>query len=153
MSVVVEFIASDKKNLLLWRPQTGVCDLPGRSVEFTQTFARAVELGSLTPAEPRSVYPSFVITEAWQSMGALSLAAGLFLNIGFDRRISLLIPLFSQIALGFRPDGRWMRPLPSNLFILPLGQHLPGPGGWWPDYIFIGGKATGTIMIIWAPAR
>jgi len=64
---LVEFMASDKKNLLLVATAKRVYAIsPADPVEFTQTFARAVELGSLVPAKSKSVYPSFVITEAWQ---------------------------------------------------------------------------------------
>ena len=88
---LVEFIASERKNLLLVATAKRVYAIsPADPVEFTQTFARAVELGSLTPAKPKSVYPSFLLTEAWRSglVRFLWLAA-LFLNIGLIVWISL----------------------------------------------------------------
>ena len=150
---VVEFIASDKKNLLLVATAKRVYAIsPADPVEFTQTFARAVELGSLTPAEPRSVYPSFVITEAWQSGWVRYLwLAGLFLNIGLTVWISLLIPLFSQIALGFRPD-RTPDAVPSiQLVILPLVSTFLALVGWVAGlYFYRWEKRRALSVIIWA---
>jgi len=150
---VVEFIASDKKNLLLVATAKRVYAIsPADPVEFTQTFARAVELGSLTPAEPRSVYPSFVITEAWQSGWVRYLwLAGLFLNIGLTVWISLLIPLFSQIALGFRPD-RTLDAVPSiQLVILPLVSTFLALAGWVAGlYFYRWEKRRALSVIIWA---
>ena len=150
---VVEFIASDKKNLLLVATAKRVYAIsPADPVEFTQTFARAVELGSLTPAEPRSVYPSFVITEAWQSGLVRYLwLAGLFLNIGLTVWISLLIPLFSQIALGFRPD-RTLDAVPSiQLVILPLVSTFLALVGWVAGlYFYRWEKRRALSVIIWA---
>ena len=150
---VVEFIASDKKNLLLVATAKRVYAIsPADPVEFTQTFARAVELGSLTPAEPRSVYPSFVITEAWQSGLVRYLwLAGLILNIGLTVWISLLIPLLSQIALGFRPD-RTPDAVPSiQLVILPLVSTFLALVGWVAGlYFYRWEKRRALSVIIWA---
>ena len=129
---LVEFIASERKNLLLVATAKRVYAIsPADPVEFTQTFARAVELGSLTPAKPKSVYPSFLLAEAWRSglVRFLWLAA-LFLNIGLIVWISLLIPLLSQVALGFRPD-RTPDPVPAiQLVILPLVSTFLALAGW-----------------------
>jgi hypothetical protein len=72
------------------------------------TFARAVEMGSLKDAKPKSLYASFVISQAWQNGLARFLwLAGLFLNIGLaalDKPRSGAC----QFALGFRRTGRLM---------------------------------------------
>ena len=129
---VVEFIASDRKNLLLVAtPKRVYAISPADPVEFTQTFARAVELGSLTPAKSRSVYPSFLFTQAWSSglVRYLWLSA-LFLNIGLIVWVSLLIPSISRVALGFRPD-RTPDAVPSiQLVILPLLSTFLALTGW-----------------------
>jgi len=60
---LVEFIASSTKNLILIATSKRVFAIsPEDPAAMVQTFARAIELGSLTPAEPVSVYPSFIIT-------------------------------------------------------------------------------------------
>jgi hypothetical protein len=150
---LVEFIASDRKNLLLVATAKRVYAIsPADPVEFAQTFARAVELGSLTPAKSKSVYPSFVITEAWQSGLVRYLwLAGLFLNIGLTVWISLLIPLFSQIALGFRPD-RTPDAVPSiQLVILPLVSIFLALTGWTAGLYFYRWENQRVLsVIIWA---
>ena len=73
---------------------------------LVRTFARATELGSLTPAEPKSVYPSFIITQAWESPIARFLwISGLFLNLGLVVWVGILIPSLSQIPFGFNAFG------------------------------------------------
>ena len=60
---IVEFIASDRRNLLLVATAKRVYAIsPADPAEFTQTFARAAELGSLSNPRPKSIYPSFVLT-------------------------------------------------------------------------------------------
>ena len=150
---LVEFIASDKKNLLLVATAKRVYAIsPADPVEFTQTFARAVELGSLIPANPKSVYPSFVITDAWRS-GVIRFLwlAGLFLNIGLTVWVSLLIPIVSQVALGFRPD-RTPDAVPSvQLVILPLVSVFLALTGWAAGLYFYRWENQRVLsVIIWA---
>ena len=80
----VEFLASDSKKLLLIATAKRVFVIsPENSTGLMQTFARATELGSITPADAKSVYPSFVVTQAWQSGLARYLwLTALFLNLG-----------------------------------------------------------------------
>src|SRR5215216_7482995 len=64
----VEFIASSARNLILIATSKHVFAIsPRDAASLVRTFARATELGSLTPTEAKSVYPSFVITQAWES--------------------------------------------------------------------------------------
>ena len=150
---LVEFIAGDKKNLLLVATAKRIYAIsPSDPVEFIQTFARAVELGSLTPAKSKSVYPSFVITGAWQSGLVRYLwLAGLFLNIGLIVWTSLLIPLLSQVTLGFRPD-RTPDAVPSvQLVILPLVSTFLALVSWAAGlYFYRREKQRVLSVIIWA---
>src|SRR5512134_3446560 len=64
----VEFLASSSRNLILVATSKHVFAIsPRDAASLVRTFARATELGSLTPTEAKSVYPSFVITQAWES--------------------------------------------------------------------------------------
>lgn len=150
---IVEFIASERKNLLLVATSKRVYAIsPANPVEFTQTFARAVELGSLVPAKPKSIYPSFLLAEAWQSGLVRYLwLASLFLNIGLIVWISLLIPEISQIALGFRPD-RTPDAVPSiQLVILPLVSAFLALAGWATGLFFYRWEKQRVLsVIIWA---
>lgn len=120
---LVEFIASDTKNLILVATSKRVFAIsPENPAALVQTFARAIELGSLSPAEPVSVYPSFIITQAWESpMARFLWMSGLFLNLGLIVWVGMLIPSLSQIPFGFNALG-----VPdevaasSQLILLPL---------------------------------
>ncbi len=68
---LVEFIASSSRNLILIATSKRVFAIsPKNAAALVQTFARATELGSLVPAAPVSVYPSFIITQAWERPAA-----------------------------------------------------------------------------------
>ncbi len=129
---VVEFIASEKRNLLLVAtPRRVYAISPQEPAEFTQTFSRAVELGSLSSAQPKSVYPSFVLAQAWASglVRYLWLAA-LFLNIGLIVWTSLLIPSLSQVTFAIgASEGGGVVPA-AQLVILPLLSALLTSLGW-----------------------
>ena len=150
---VVEFLASDRKKLLLVATAKRVFAIsPANPVEFTQTFARAVELGSLTAAKPKSLYPSFLLSEAWQSglVRFLWLAA-LFLNIGLIVWVSLLIPALSRVALGFRPDRTPDAVSSFQLVILPLVSVFLTLTGWAAGlYFYRFEKRRVLSVILWA---
>jgi len=120
---LVEFIASDAKNIILIATSKRVFAIsPENPAALVQTFARATELGSLTPAKPVSVYPSFIITQAWESPVARFLwMSGLFLNLGLFVWVGILIPSLTQIPFGFNALGAPAETAPaSQLILLPL---------------------------------
>ncbi|HSG44808.1 MAG TPA: PH domain-containing protein, partial [Anaerolineales bacterium] len=120
---LVEFIASDTSNLILIATSKRVFAIsPENPAALVQTFARATELGSLIPAKPVSVYPSFIITQAWESPIARFLwMSGLFLNLGLFIWVGILIPSLSQIPFGFNTLGIPAETAPaSQLILLPL---------------------------------
>jgi hypothetical protein len=129
---IVEFAASRRRGLLLVGTAKRVYAIsPAHPTEFLDTFARAVELGSLHEARLKSRYPSFVFAEAWQSGLVRYLwLASLFLNLGLAAWISLLIPSSPIFALGLRSD-RSPEAVPSTqLIILPLVSALLSLASW-----------------------
>ena len=149
---VVEFIASRVRGLLLvGTPKRVYAISPARPAEFLDTFARAVELGSLGEAHSKSLYPSFVFAHAWSSglVRFLWLAA-LFLNLGLATWISLLIPSSPVFALGLRPD-RSPDAVPSvQLIILPLVSALLSLAGWIAGLFFYRWTKRQTIaLVLW----
>jgi hypothetical protein len=150
---VVEYIASETKNLLLVATAKRVYAIsPADPIGFTQTFARAVELGSLTPASPKSVYPSFVVTQAWESglVRYLWLVA-LVLNIGLFVWVGLLIPSLSRVALGYRPDQTPAAAPSVQLIILPLVSTFLALTGWTAGlYFYRWEKRRVLSIIVWA---
>ncbi|CAG1017023.1 hypothetical protein ANAEL_05962 [Anaerolineales bacterium] len=130
---VVEFLAADAKKLLLVATAKRVFVIsPDNPAALTQTFARATEMGSLTPAESKSVYPSFVVTQAWSSNLARYLwLTTLFLNLGLFIWVSLVIPTTPRVALGFQfADSPLETVSSSQLIILPVISLLLSVVGW-----------------------
>jgi hypothetical protein len=119
----VEFLASDRKKLLLVATSSRVFAIsPDAPVDFLTEIQQAMEMGSLSPAQSRSVYPSFVIVHAWDSLAARYLwLAGLFMNIGLLVWVTLLAPSLAHISLGFLPSGAARPPSPGySLILLPI---------------------------------
>jgi hypothetical protein len=143
---LVEFIASDSRNIILIATAKRVFAIsPEDANSLIRTFARATEMGSLLPAEPKSVYPSFVLTQAWESpLVRFMWVSGLILNIGLVIWVGLLIPSLGQISLGFSPFGAPLEPVPSiRLILLPL---LSGS-------LFIAGWGAGLYFYRWDMQR
>ncbi len=118
----VEFLASDSKTLLLVATSNRVFAIsPQDATGFMQNIQHTIELGSLSPAAPKSVYPAFVVAQAWESMLARYLwLAGLLLNIGLLGWVTLLIPSLRSIPLGFLPSGAAGDLVPgAGLILLP----------------------------------
>src|SRR5450759_1858209 len=119
----VEFLASDAKALLLVATSKRVFVIsPQDTAGFIQNIQRAIEMGSLSPNKPQSVYPTFIVVQAWDSLLARYLwLAGLFLNIGLLAWATLLIPSLNFIPLGFLPSGAAGEPVPgAGLILLPV---------------------------------
>ena len=150
---VVEFIASDRKNLILVATAKRVFAIsPARPLDFTQTFARAIELGSVTAAEPKSLYPSFILAEAWENGWIRYLwLASLFLNLGLFVWVSLIIPSFSSVGLGFNADGT-VNAVPSlQLIILPLSSTFLALTGFLTGLYYFRWEKTQMIsFVLWA---
>jgi hypothetical protein len=130
---LIEFMASDSRNIILVATSKRIFAIsPKDANSLIRTFARATEMGSLLPAEPKSVYPSFVITQAWESrLVRFAWLSGLILNIGMVIWVGLLIPSLAQISLGFSPFGAVLEPVPSiRLILLPLLSGLLFIAGW-----------------------
>ncbi|MFN8410965.1 MAG: PH domain-containing protein [Anaerolineales bacterium] len=130
---MVEFLASDVNKLLLVATAKRVFVIsPEDPAKLTQTFARATEMGSLAPVEAKSVYPSFVITQAWESGLARYLwLTALFLNLGLFIWTSLIIPSTPRIALGPQFIGSQLETVPSSqLIIFPIASLFLAIIGW-----------------------
>jgi hypothetical protein len=142
----VEFIASSAKNLILIATSKHVFAIsPRDAASLVRTFARATELGSLTPTEAKSVYPSFVITQAWESPIARFLwMTGLLLNLGLVGWVGFLIPSLPQVPFGFHASGVPGDAVPSvRLILLPLISAL----------MFITGLLAGLYLYRWDRER
>jgi len=149
----VEFLASDAKKLLIVATAKRVFIIsPENPSGLAQTFARATELGSITPAEAKSIYPSFVVTQAWESGLARYLwLSGLFLNIGLFVWASLIIPSTPFVSLGPQFSGSTLETVPSSqLIIFPLAGLLLSVVGWIAGlYFYRWEKERVLAFIVW----
>lgn len=149
---VIEFLASSTRQLLLVATSKRVYAIsPAEPRGFVETFARAVELGSLKAAQPKSVYPAFVFARAWSSGWVRYIwLATLFLNIGLIAWIGLLIPNSSRFALGFRPDRSPTAVASIQLAILPLLSGFLSLVGWVAGLFFYRWpKRQSLSLVIW----
>lgn len=143
---LVEFIASDSKNLILVATSKRVFAIsPEKPAAMVQTFARAIELGSLSPAEAVSVYPSFIINQAWESRLARFLwMSGLFLNLGLTVWVGVLIPSLTEVPFSYNAVGTPDKFVPSSQMIL-----LPLISG----FMYIIGLIAGLYFYRWEENR
>ncbi len=151
---LIEFIASESKNLLLVATARRVFAIsPAEAATFVQTFARSVEMGSLTPTEARSLYPTFVIARAWESSLARYLwLSGLFLNLGLFAWVSFLIPTLQRVVLDLQPGSSPAAAVPSTqLILLPLASTLLTIAGWLAGlYFYRWEKERPLAFVVWA---
>jgi len=92
---------------------------PENPSEFLKTYQHQNELGSITPLEQQSVYPSFLLVRVWRARPArYLLLSGLVLNLALITWVSLVIPGLVQIRLGYGPQ---VEPIPGiQLLLLPF---------------------------------
>lgn len=138
---LVEFIASSSRSLILIATSKRIFAIsPNNPAALVQTFARATEMGSLTRAEPKSVYPSFLITQAWESPIARFLwMSGILLNLGLIVWVGILIPSLPAI-----PFGTPIETAPSTqLILLPLVSAV----------LFVIGVTAGLYFYRWEKQR
>jgi hypothetical protein len=145
---VVEYLASESKKILLVATAKRIFAIsPNDPTALTQTFARATEMGSLIPTEAKSVYPSFVIAQAWEHTIVRFLwLSGLFLNIGLFVWVSSIIPLMTRVALGLQGES-----VPSTqLIILPIVSLFLFVGGWLAGlYFYRWDKERALAFVVW----
>jgi hypothetical protein len=103
----IEYLASQARDLLYIGTRRRVFAIsPTDRNGFLFAYQRLNELGSITPFQPRSQYPSILILKVWESKYARGmLLTTWLLSLVLLAWISLAIPNLEQIHLGFRPDG------------------------------------------------
>ena len=129
----VEFLAANRKKILLVATARRVFAIsPNDPAAFVQDFQRAIEMGSLAPSPAQSLYPTFVIAQAWESsLARYLLLAGLFLNVGLLIWVSLLIPTLPGVPLGFQPYGGPLESVEgARLILLPILSVFLSAIGW-----------------------
>ncbi len=150
---VVEFMATERKNLLLVATSKRVYAIsPAEASRFAQIFARTFEMGSLDPAEPISVYPSFLLFQAWENAAVRFMwLAGLFINIGLFVWVAITIPTLNEISLGFSPFGQALNPTPAgSLILLPIFSAVLFVVGWLAGlYLYRRERQRVLALLVW----
>ena len=150
----VEFLASDiKKLILVTTARRSFAISPEDPRAFMQEFGRCMEMGSLATAAARSVHPSFVVAQAWESALARYLwFSGLFLNIGLLLWVSLEIPSLGNIPLGFTAGGSPQEAVPGvRLILLPILSFFFFLVGWIAGLFFYRSSSQRILaLILWA---
>jgi hypothetical protein len=150
----VEFIASDADNLLIVATARRIYAIsPADAATFLQNFQRAIEMGSLTPAPAQSVYPSFVVAQAWESLLARYLwLAGIFVNVGLLLWVSLMTQSLGPVPFGFLPSGEPAAAVPAvRLIALPLGSIFFFVIGWLTGLAFYRRpEGRPVAIVVWA---
>jgi len=123
----IEFLASQTNTLLIIATSKKLYAISPKNQDgFLQAYQYLTELGSLAPPEPQSVYPTILVTRLWKTRPAryLILAATL-LSLSVFIWVSIIIPNFEKIPLGFLPDGSPGNLIPSiRLMLLPIFNTL-----------------------------
>ncbi|MGB8253443.1 MAG: PH domain-containing protein [Anaerolineaceae bacterium] len=120
----VEYMAAEAGSILLvTTPDVVYAISPEDENRFIRAFRHASELGSLTPIQPQSVQPSFILGKIWQDHPARWLIlGGLGLVILLLTVVTIIIPTRETINLGFTPLGvATLEPTsPERLLLLPV---------------------------------
>jgi hypothetical protein len=119
----LEYLASESAGLVYVCVGEQIYGLSPRDpAGFLYTFQRLMELGSLTPLQPRSDYPSFLVARVWANRPARwMLVVSLVLSLALFAWVGLAIPGQAEFHLGFHPDGSPGDLAPAvQLFLLPV---------------------------------
>jgi hypothetical protein len=119
----VEFMAANETQLvLIGTPERVFAISPSNREQFLQAFQLQTELGSLTPIQAFSTYPTFLFSELWESpLGRAFLITSLVLSLGLFIWVGMTVPNLESVSLGYSPTGSPWPPVPAvQLFLLPV---------------------------------
>jgi hypothetical protein len=118
---LVEYMASSSTGLILIAASSRIYAISPEDPEaFLAAYQRIMELGSLTPLSPVSVYPSFLLGRFWADRPArILLISGAVLNLLLLVWVSLVIPTRPEIFLRANLDNTGAVPS-VHLLLLPF---------------------------------
>jgi hypothetical protein len=120
---LIEFIASDTKNLLLVATTQRIFAIsPLNNAAFLSALRGFAEMGTISPIESRSSKADFLVGSLLADRVARSwILAGAVLTSGLLVLSAFIIPTRDTIPLGFNPASRTMETAPANrLLLLPI---------------------------------
>jgi len=103
----MEFMASELTSLLMISTSKKTYAVsPSDTGLFLDTFRRSFEMGSLAPIQPISVLPATYLRKVWSDRWArVLMLVGFILTLLLLTVVSLVIPTYKTISLGFSPSG------------------------------------------------
>jgi hypothetical protein len=119
----LEFMAAQRDSLIVIATEKNVFAIsPRDAAGFLKLYRRLAELGSLTPLEPRSVYPTILVSHSWSELPArILMLAGALLSLILLAWVSLAIPQYPEIAMRLTPSGSALDTQPAfRLMLLPV---------------------------------
>jgi len=122
-AIPVEFLAARSDHLIMLATPGRIFALsPADPTAFIHTFQRFSEYGSLAPIPYHSTRPAALLSHYWNNLPARLLwFATLLPSLGLLVWVSLSIPLRSQVALHFTPEGEPGEFVPAvRLMLLPI---------------------------------
>lgn len=110
----VEYLAGQARNLIvIATPGKMYAISPDDPEKFMRSFQRIVEVGTVNPIPPRSVYPTFLLGNVWASR-----PARLLIFLGFFSSFALLL----WITLTFPTESGNITGNPNLVFTIPHGD-------------------------------
>jgi hypothetical protein len=119
---IVEFMASSYDMVLIATERRVFAISPQDPVTFVRAFQNAAELGSLSPMQASSIYPTFVFGRIWQNPIARNLLlSALVLNVFLLVWVGSIVSNRNTISLGFTANGVPLELGPAtSLLLLPI---------------------------------
>ena len=120
---IIEFIASDHKQLVLIATKSRIYAISPRNIDaFENDFYRSAEMGSITPIAKQSSQPQFIVASLMSDKAARSfLLSSAFLSLLLLVATSFLIPTRATVPLGLEAIGINREESSSErLILLPL---------------------------------
>ena len=119
----LEYLASRAHPLVLIATEKHVFAVsPADPAAFLHTCQRMAEFGSLTPIQPRSDLPSFILSHAWADRPArVLLLLSSLLSAALVAWTVLLAPAYAEFPLRLAADGSALDVVPGvRLLLLPV---------------------------------
>lgn len=161
----IEYLAARSQKLVLVRTsRRSYAISPADPEAFLSAYRQVAEFGSLYPISAESVYPSSLLANIWTDrLGRSLVVAGLALSLLLAAGVALVVPLRSEVTLGFDSLGVPRTPVPAvRLMLLPvlngvawvidviIGLYLYRQAGrrWLSLLVWGGGLVTGLVFLI-----
>ena len=119
----IEFLAAQTHDLIVIASERGNYVIsPSHPNEFLHAYRRFAEMGSFTPLEGYSAYPTFLLSRVWASrLARVLLVSGVALSLILLVVVSFYVPNHQSISFRFSSTGEPLEQVASvQLILLPI---------------------------------